>query len=84
VIGGESGGRAWGEFPQVRKVRAPQGRVLGNPQASGEKSPGDGKCNRKYTADGPARESGKGEMVRQERTGVLATKPLENPAWSKT
>ena len=32
---------------RVRKVRAPEGRVLGNPQASRE----DGKCHREQTAD---------------------------------
>jgi hypothetical protein len=40
------------------------GKVLGNPQASAKEFAGDGKCNRKDTADGLARGSGKGEMVR--------------------
>jgi hypothetical protein len=49
-----------------RKVRAPQGRVPGNARASR----GDGKCNRKYTADGrgsgrsASPGTGKGEKVR--------------------
>ncbi len=48
----------------MRKVRAPHGRTLGNAQASREESRGDGKCNRKHTADGPATGSGKVEKVR--------------------
>src|SRR5690606_29651309 len=55
-----------------RKVRAPQGRVPGNTWAARA----DGQCNRKQTADGPARGSGKGEMVRQERTARG-----DNAAW---
>jgi len=36
----------------MRKVRAPQGMALGNTQASEKEFSGDGKCSRKYTADG--------------------------------
>jgi len=61
---GRTTGRSRSVFDGMRKVRAPQGRTLGNAQASREKSRGDGKCNRKYTADGPATGSGKVEMVR--------------------
>ena len=45
-----------------RKVRAPQGRVVGN--AHREQS--QGKCHRKHTADGVGfgRRTGKGEKVR--------------------
>ena len=48
--------------PQVRKVRAPQGRVLGNTQ---EGQP-YGKCNREETADGRSSDfvTGKGETAR--------------------
>jgi hypothetical protein len=47
----------WSRQRDGRKVRAPQGRVLGN--AQGGKP--HGKCHRKQTA---ARKSGKGETVR--------------------
>ncbi len=46
-----------------RKVRTPQGRVLGNTQTGQP----DGKCNREQTADGAPRHAaeptGKGERV---------------------
>jgi len=44
----------------VRKVRAPQGRMLGNSQRGQGKSWSQRQCNRKYTA---GIISGKGEMV---------------------
>jgi hypothetical protein len=51
----------WAKRPplrkQGRKVRAPKGRALGNPQAGRP----DGKWHRNHTA---CREVGKGEMVR--------------------
>ena len=43
-----------------RKVRAPQSRMPVN----GRTPRGDGKCHRKYTADGRASGSGKVEMAR--------------------
>ena len=43
----------------MRKVRTPQGRVLGNSQAGKP----DGECNRKETANA-ASAAGKGEKVR--------------------
>jgi len=51
------GGR--GRLCRLRKVRTPQGRVLGNAQAGRP----DGKCNREQTADGRVSGTGKGETV---------------------
>ena len=51
-----------GREPEVcggRKVRAPQGRVVGN----AHRPRGQGKCNRKETASG-GNSGGKGETVR--------------------
>ena len=47
-----------------RKVRTPVSTVLVNDQALygfGNKTQGDGKCNRKHTADGKVTFTGKGE-----------------------
>ena len=62
-----------------RKVRTGQGAVVAN----GHREQSQGKCHRKHTADGlvPTRSgaagqgSGKGEMVRQERTAAAVTSP---------
>jgi len=61
---GRTAGRSRSDSFGMRKVRAPKGRTLGNAQASRKELWGDGKCNRKHTADGPATGSGKVEMVR--------------------
>jgi len=49
---------AAGGFGRPRKVRTPQGRTLGKPQAA----KADGKWNRKETA-GSRERAGKGETV---------------------
>ena len=58
------GRMAAGRFDDERKVRALQDRVVGN----ADRPRGQGKCNRKYTADGRPEfarcGSGKGETVR--------------------
>jgi hypothetical protein len=58
LAAGEPAGRSRLADRQARKVRAPQGRVVGNAD------PGRpaGKCHRKQTAPGPV-SRGKGETV---------------------
>jgi hypothetical protein len=61
-----------------RKVRSPQGSVPANGREGFWRRNPYGKCNRKYTARAgcaSARPSGKGEMVRQERTADGAIRP---------
>lgn len=69
-----------GVCPWVRKVRAPQGRALGNTQAA----QADGKWHRNYTASGPRKRVrarvkwwGKSPPASRRRGGWL------NPARSK-
>ena len=58
IARGQSGSRVNLKF--TRKVRALQGRMLGNSQRDECKSLSQRKCSRKYTAGF----TGKGEMVR--------------------